>query len=227
MERDAKKAIRPDVNDYLYLNGEANLVLKGLIKSLSLDSLFAVSDDDSGIVFHNYQVPLQEYLLTGFTDALERYSGRVEIKYISGEANGKFDVSDYDDNAATQSSVTFKIDTVPPTLNVTAPTDKLVTKNTACPVKGNTNDITSSPVSLKVNGTTATVNADGTFSTTVNLVEGSNTITIVATDSAGKSTTVTRQVTLDTKAPVIKSASLSKSTCTTGESITILIEVED
>lgn len=85
----AKKAIRPDVNDYLYLNGEANLVLKGLIKSLSLDSLFAVSDDDSGIVFHNYQVPLQEYLLTGFTDALERYSGRVEIKYISGEANGK------------------------------------------------------------------------------------------------------------------------------------------
>lgn len=85
----AKKAIRPGVNDYLYLNGEANLVLKGLIKSLSLDSLFAVSDDDSGIVFHNYQVPLQEYLLTGFTDALERYSGRVEIKYISGEANGK------------------------------------------------------------------------------------------------------------------------------------------
>ena len=60
-----------------------------MIKSLSLDSLFAVSDDDSGIVFHNYQVPLQEYLLTGFTDALERYSGRVEIKYISGEANGK------------------------------------------------------------------------------------------------------------------------------------------
>lgn len=142
-------------------------------------------------------------------------------------AKEKFDVSDYDDNAATQSSVTFKIDTVPPTLNVTAPTDKLVTKNTACPVTGNTNDITSSPVSLKVNGTTATVNADGTFSTTVNLVEGSNTITIVATDSAGKSTTVTRQVTLDTKAPVIKSASLSKSTCTTGESITILIEVED
>ena len=171
--------------------------------------------------------------ITGSAITKTAISGGYQCTYTpstalsDGSHTAKFDVSDYDDNAATQSSVTFKIDTVPPTLNVTAPTDKLVTKNTACPVTGNTNDITSSPVSLKVNGTTATVNADGTFSTTVNLVEGSNTITIVATDSAGKSTTVTRQVTLDTKAPVIKSASLSKSTCTTGESITILIEVED
>lgn len=144
-----------------------------------------------------------------------------------GSHTAKFDVSDYDDNAATQSSVTFKIDTVPPTLNITSPANALVTKNASCSVTGNTNDLTSSPVTLKVNGTVVTVNADGTFSTSVTLVEGSNAITVVATDSAGKSTTVTRTVTLDTKAPVIKSVSLSKSTCTTGESITILIEVTD
>lgn len=144
-----------------------------------------------------------------------------------GNHTVKFDVSDYDDNAATQSSVTFKVDTVPPVLNLTAPTNALVTKNAACPVSGNTNDVTSSPVSVKVNGTAVTVNADGTFSTSITLVEGSNIITVVATDSAGKSTTVTRQVTLDTKAPVIKSVELSKSTCVTGESITILLEIDD
>lgn len=144
-----------------------------------------------------------------------------------GNHTVKFDVSDYDDNAATQSSVTFKVDTVPPVLNLTAPANGLVTKNAACAVSGNTNDLTSSPVTLKVNGATVTVNADGAFSTSVTLVEGSNTITVVATDSAGKSTTITRTVMLDTKAPVIKSVTLSKSTCATGESITILIEVED
>lgn len=139
----------------------------------------------------------------------------------------KFDVSDFDGNPATQGSVTFKIDTVPPTLNVNAPVNGLVTKNIACTVSGNTNDITSSPVTLTVNDEAVTVNADGTFSKTVNLVEGANKITVIATDSAGKSTTVERTVTLDTKAPVIKSVELSKSVCNTGETITVLIEVTD
>lgn len=84
-----KKAINSQVNDYIYLNGEANSELRRLIVTEGLNSLFVVSTEDSGIVFNNYRIPLQEYLLTGFTDALAFYGGRLEIKYISGEPNGK------------------------------------------------------------------------------------------------------------------------------------------
>ncbi len=80
----------------------------------------------------------------------------------------KIDASDFDGNAATQKTVTFKIDTVPPTLSITAPADKLVTNKTAVTVTGTTNDATSSPVTVTVklnSGTaeTVTVGSDGTL----------------------------------------------------------------
>ena len=78
-----------------------------------------------------------------------------------------------------------------------SPADGLVTNQAACTVTGTTNDTTSSPVkvTVKLNSGSAenvTVGSDGGFSKVLTLTEGSNTITIVATDSAGKSTTVTR-----------------------------------
>lgn len=144
-----------------------------------------------------------------------------------GSHTAKFDVSDYDGNAAAQVNVTLKVDTVPPTLNISAPANGSETNKAECTVSGTTNDATSSPVNVEVNGTAVTVASDGQFSTTVNLTEGENTITIVATDGAGKTTTITRKVTLDTVAPVIKAVTLSKSTCLVGETIEILIEVTD
>ena len=83
--------------------------------------------------------------------------------------------------------MTFKIDTVPPTLSVTSPVDGFVTNQAACNVQGTTNDLTSSPVSVTVklnngNAEAATVASNGSWSKVVTLVEGSNTITIVATE---------------------------------------------
>jgi len=63
---------------------------------------------------------------------------------------------------------------------------------------------------VKVNGTPATV-TDGSFSASVTLNEGSNTITATATDAAGNSTPVSVRVTLDTVAPVITISSPSDS----------------
>lgn len=76
--------------------------------------------------------------------------------------------------------------------------------------KGTTNDVTSSPVTVtvKLNSKTAetvSVGNDGSFNKTLTLTSGTNTIIVVAKDSAGKTTTVTRTVTLDTTAPTIKS----------------------
>lgn len=139
---------------------------------------------------------------------------------------------DYDGNKSNVASVSFKIDTVPPVLNITAPTDALITNNANVTVTGTTNDVTSSPVTLtvKLNGgsaQTVTVNTNGSFSKALTLTTGVNTITVVATDAAGKSTTITRTVTLDTGAPVFGSVTITPNPTETGVSYTISVEVTD
>lgn len=144
----------------------------------------------------------------------------------------KVNASDHDGNAAAQKSVTFTIDTVPPTLSVTAPANSLITNQASCTVSGTTNDVTSSPVTLtvKLNSGTAenvTVGNDGKFSKSLTLASGSNTITIVATDAAGKSTTVTRTVTLDTTPPTIQSVTINPNPVDCGNTFVISVEVTD
>ena len=139
---------------------------------------------------------------------------------------------DYDGNKSNVASVTFKIDTTPPTLNVTAPADNLIVNSSKVTVTGTTNDALSSPVTLtvKVNSGTATavtVGADGSFSKEVTLTEGENTITVTATDAAGKVTTVIRTVKLDTGAPVFGSVEITPNPTETGVSYKISVEVTD
>ena len=73
----------------------------------------------------------------------------------------------------------------------------------------------------------ATVATEGSWSKVITLTEGTNSITVVATDSAGKSTTVTRTVKLDTKAPVIKSVTLTPYPVDTEKTVVISVEVTD
>ena len=140
-------------------------------------------------------------------------------------------VSDNDGNAATAKSTTYKVDTVPPTLNVTAPTNELVTNAASLVVRGTTNDTSSSPVTVKitlagVDQGTITVGTDGAFTKTLTLANGTNTIVITATDAAGKSSSVTRTVTLDTSKPVVKSATITPNPVDAGASMVISVVVE-
>ena len=142
------------------------------------------------------------------------------------------DASDYDGNAATQKTVTFKVDTVPPTLSISLPADKLITNKTTVTVEGTTNDATSSPVTvtIKINSGTAesvTVGADGNFSKALTLVEGDNTITVVARDAAGKTTTVTRTVTLDLTPPTISAVTITPNPVDAGKTYIIFVTVKD
>jgi lipopolysaccharide export system protein LptA len=113
---------------------------------------------------------------------------------------------------------------VPPTLQITAPSNDLVTNKKTVTI---TDDVTSKPVTVTVNGATVTVGTDGTFMKEVTLVEGANTITIVAKDKAGKTTTVTRKVTVDTSAPVIKSITLTPNPVDCGKTFIIAVEITD
>lgn len=178
-----------------------------------------VTDDDSGVDSSTIGITIDSgsKITSGITKTAT--TGGYECSYTpatalsDGSHTVKFNASDNDGNAATQKSVTFKVDTVPPTLNVTSPDEGLVTNNAT--------------VTVKVNGTAVTVDASGNFSTTVTLTEGSNTITVVATDSAGKATTVTRKVTLDTKAPTITDVSITPNPVDGGKTFVIAVSVTD
>lgn len=135
--------------------------------------------------------------------------------------------SDNDGNAAAAKTATFTVDTVSPTLQITAPSNGLITNKKTVTVSGKTDDVSSKPVTVTVNGATVTVGTDGTFTKDVTLAEGANTITIVAKDKAGKTTTVTRKVTVDTSAPVIKSVTLTPNPVDCGKTFIIAVEITD
>ena len=116
---------------------------------------------------------------------------------------------------------------MPPELSVTAPVDGFITNRDTVTVEGTTNDVTSSPVTLTVNGEDVTVYSDGTFSTTVSLDEGDNTITVISTDGAGRSTEVVRKVVKDTVPPVISDVSLAPNPADIGTTYLISVDVSD
>ena len=198
-----------------------------------------VTDADSGVNPATIGITIDSgSKVTGDTITKAAVTGGYECTYTpstalsDGSHTIKIDASDNDGNAATQKSVTCTVDTVPPTLSITSPVNGLVTNNAAVTVKGTTNDATSSPVkvTIKLNSGTAesvTVASDGSFSKALTLAAGTNTITVVATDSAGKSTTVTRTVKLDTTAPVIKSVTLTPNPVDCGKTFVISVEVTD
>ena len=198
---------------------------------------FTVTDTDSGVNPDTIKITIGSSVITsGITKT--QNGKNYTCSYVpttalpEGSNTIKVDASDFDGNAAAQKSVTFVVDTVPPTLSVTAPVDNLITNQAACTVTGTTNDATSSPctVTVKLNASAAeavTVNADGTFSKALTLVAGSNTITVVSTDTAGKFSTVTRTVTLDQVAPTIKSVTITPNPVDAGTTYIISVEVTD
>jgi hypothetical protein len=139
------------------------------------------------------------------------------------------DISDNDGNAAVQKTTTYTVDTVAPTLNVTKPANNLVTNSASLTVSGTTNDATSSPVSvtIKLNGTdqgSVTVTS-GAFSKAITLATGSNTILVTATDAAGRFSTVTRTVTLDTTSPKITAVTITPNPADTGASMVVSVTI--
>ena len=198
---------------------------------------WTVTDADSGVNPSTIKLIIDSQTIT--TGITKTQSGKnytcsyTPTTALSDETHTiKVSASDYDGNVATQKSVTFTVDTVPPELSVSAPVDNLVTNQSSLVVKGTTNDVTSSPVTLtiKLNGETeqtVEVGSDGSFTKTLTLVTGENTIVITAKDGAGKTSTVTKKVVLDQTAPVIQSVTISPNPVNAGATYTISVEVTD
>ncbi len=116
-------------------------------------------------------------------------------------------------------------DTRAPVLTLSAPREDGRVRDAAAVVSGSVADLMT--VTLNVNGVPFTVDASGSFSGPVALVEGVNFITATATDVAGNSTSVTRQVTLDTQAPVITLSSPTEGMETDADTLMVQGSVVD
>ena len=198
---------------------------------------WTVTDADSGVNPSTIKLIIDsQTITTGITKTQSGKNYTCSYTPTTALSDGthtiKVSASDYDGNVATQKSVTFTVDTVPPELSVSAPVDNLVTNQSSLVVKGTTNDVTSSPLTLtiKLNGgteQTVEVGSDGSFTKTLTLVTGENTIVITAKDGAGKTSTVTKKVVLDQTAPVIQSVTISPNPVNAGATYTISVEVTD
>ena len=202
---------------------------------------FQLRDNDSGIKISALALKIDGGAAIGNAAAgmtCTPVAGGYDCTYVvqtaltDGSHTVTINIQDNDGNAASQASVTFTVDTVAPTLNVTSPANGLVTNNANQNVVGTTSDATSSPVTvtIKLNGTdqgAVAVDGSGNFTKSVNLSAGSNTIVIRSTDSAGKYTEVTRSVTLDTVAPTITGVTLTPNPVDAGATYIIAVTVTD
>lgn len=188
----------------------------------------------SGVNMNSFVLKVDSTTVSGYTKSVITNGVRVTYTPKTALSDGSHTLtvncSDNDGNAATAATSTFIVDTVPPTLNLTAPQEGATLNSSIVTVTGTTNDATSSTVTVKitVNGTdqgSVTVASNGSFSKEITLAEGSNSIVVTATDAAGKVSTVTRTVSLDTSAPVIQSASVSPNPVTTGATMIISVVV--
>lgn len=109
-------------------------------------------------------------------------------------------------SAQVQVSFSVNIDvtpTMPPSLTVAAPADGTQTKESTIAVAGSTN----AGAAVKINGTSVTLGADGAFTGSAQLSEGTNIIVIEAAWGNGLKTIKTLAVTRDSTAPSITIAS--------------------
>jgi hypothetical protein len=148
-----------------------------------------VSDATAAVVINSITAPVANGV---FTASVPLAEGPNILTATATSASG----------SAGSASITVTLDTTPPHVTITSPTDQFVTTDSSISVAGNVNDIVvgtvnSQQAQVKVNGVAGQV-ANRTFlATSVLLSMGGNTIQAVAIDRAGNSATtqitVTRQ----------------------------------
>lgn len=154
------------------------------------------------------------------------------ISYVANLSDGintvELSVSDNDGNS-NSATVSFVVSTAAPLLEVYTPTEGLITNGSPVNVTGKATPSSEfvSISSVTVNTHTVTVNTDGTFAYDLALVSGANVIEIIATDSIGKTTKITRNVTLDMNAPVITDVHAEATTVDASGIIRITFRVTD
>ncbi|HXA83688.1 MAG TPA: carboxypeptidase regulatory-like domain-containing protein [Candidatus Dormibacteraeota bacterium] len=90
--------------------------------------------------------------------------------------------------SSVSASATINLDQAPPLVSITSPADSSVTASANVPVAGSSSDALSGLASVTCNGTPATISG-GTFTCSLQITQGSLSVSVQATDVAGNSTT--------------------------------------
>jgi hypothetical protein len=115
-------------------------------------------------------------------------------------------------NKSTSASVQITLDTTAPVLTIDSPVSGAVVANPILAISGTVSDALTGIAGVTCNGAPATI-ITGTVTCSVTLTEGSNSVTIVATDNAGNVTTKSLPVTLDTRAPDLTISAPAANAC--------------
>jgi hypothetical protein len=126
--------------------------------------------------------------LTVSNDTLEATGGRITIRVRAVDSA---------DNEATD-AVAVRIIQTPPGVTIYYPQDGYTTNSPLLAISG----VTDEGARVTVNGVEVDVTAT-LFSTTMSLVEGQNTVSVVSTDALGNTRLVRLQVVLDTRPPYL------------------------
>lgn len=201
------------------------------IKWWVLDDDSGVNDSVLGLSINGVAISTQDLTITTIEGGVEcSYTPSVALP--EGENAIELSAVDNDGNVAATQTVTFTVDTIAPSLNISEPMNNVAVNAATIHVIGSTNDEASKPVTvaIKVNGVdqgTVTLDADGAFDKIITLTEVTNEIVITATDAAGLVTTVTRIVLMDTVAPTFGSVSVSPNPVDAGMTFIISVSVTD
>lgn len=193
---------------------------------------FTVTDTESGVDPASISVKIDsgaeikdEITKTPITNGYKcSYTATVQ----NGSHTVKVNAADNDGNKAVEKTASFTIDTIAPTLNITSPPETLITNDQSLTVSGKTSPDCSVTINLNsADQGTVTVDGTGQFSKAVSLSPGENIIMITATSLAGKTTSVTREVTYDPDAPVVINIEIDPNPVEAGGQITITVEATD
>ncbi len=98
--------------------------------------------------------------------------------------------------------VTWTVDTEAPVLTLSSLADGAFTNDNTLNIAGTVTD-NNGVSGVTINSAAVPLNADGTFSQVISLITGSNSITTIAKDLAGNTTTDVRTIILNQSAPII------------------------
>lgn len=205
-----------------------------VIGSSSIDIQLKMYDvGDSGLNMSSVEFKINGSDISDLVWADDEDGSKISTYHVDDLSDGKnsisLKVSDNDGNVSDLANVEFIISTAAPSLTVLTPEDGLITNDSSVTVSGTfapgSESVTIS--SVKINNVEVEDISNGSFSKETSLVEGDNIITIVVTDSIGKSTSVTRTVVYDFQAPVISDVVAVATTINVDGQIKITFKVTD
>jgi hypothetical protein len=152
-----------------------------------------VESDTKGLASMRYRVDGGEWVAITLPSALD---WRFDATLTDGFHVVEIEVHDLIGNI-NSAMVSVELDTNPPDLTITDPEDGLYTNLDLVWVNGSTDP----GANVTIDDQPVEVDANGSFSVSLTIVEGPNAIVVTATDELGNMATVIRNVTLDTEEP--------------------------